>query len=289
MQAKSNTASGMPVCLWRNGIGSRSSSKERDAETGLDYFGARYFSGAQGRFTSSDPVLVTKSRLGDPQRWNLYAYGRNNPLLYVDLYGFDIITYNDSGNEIKKLRVKESRWHNFWVGDTYKLRTESGQAYSLDAPLKSLGQGQHYSVISSSQTTALMTGFVGQKAASPGNSVLTVSQVYAKSGQHAEWDFKRQLSGGPSVLYALPDGSAHASDYIGNMTWGYIMASYDQGRLWAHFGAGVKSWADRGDIPDFSYSWCISSACDDPIDFKAVNRGFDWYEQTHPDEHAFVK
>jgi RHS repeat-associated protein len=29
--------------------------KERDAETGLDYFGARYFSGAQGRFTSQDP------------------------------------------------------------------------------------------------------------------------------------------------------------------------------------------------------------------------------------------
>jgi RHS repeat-associated protein len=31
-------------------------SKERDAESGLDYFGARYFSGAQGRFTSPDPL-----------------------------------------------------------------------------------------------------------------------------------------------------------------------------------------------------------------------------------------
>jgi RHS repeat-associated protein len=29
--------------------------KERDAETGLDYFGARYMSSAQGRFTSPDP------------------------------------------------------------------------------------------------------------------------------------------------------------------------------------------------------------------------------------------
>lgn len=28
----------------------RFTGKERDAETGLDYFGARYFSGAQGRF-----------------------------------------------------------------------------------------------------------------------------------------------------------------------------------------------------------------------------------------------
>jgi len=56
MEAKSNTAPGMPVCLWQNGIRSRSSGKERDQETGLDYFGARYLS-AQGRFTSPDPFL----------------------------------------------------------------------------------------------------------------------------------------------------------------------------------------------------------------------------------------
>jgi RHS repeat-associated protein len=30
-----------------------STGKERDAETGLDYFGARYYSGAQARFTSA--------------------------------------------------------------------------------------------------------------------------------------------------------------------------------------------------------------------------------------------
>lgn len=32
----------------------RFTGKERDAESGLDYFAARYFSGAQGRFTSPD-------------------------------------------------------------------------------------------------------------------------------------------------------------------------------------------------------------------------------------------
>src|ERR1044071_483612 len=31
--------------------------KERDAETGLDYFGARYYRGASGRFLSVDPAL----------------------------------------------------------------------------------------------------------------------------------------------------------------------------------------------------------------------------------------
>jgi RHS repeat-associated protein len=74
-------------------IANRFTAKERDAETGLDYFGARYFSGAMGRFTSPDPILITKERLADPQRLNLYAYTRNNPLRYVDPNGEDFIIY----------------------------------------------------------------------------------------------------------------------------------------------------------------------------------------------------
>jgi hypothetical protein len=46
MEAKSNNAPGIPVCLWQEGIRSRSSGKERDGETGLDYFGFRYYSTA---------------------------------------------------------------------------------------------------------------------------------------------------------------------------------------------------------------------------------------------------
>ena len=38
----------------------RFTSKERDNESGLDYFLARYYSSAQGRFTSVDPVDFTK-------------------------------------------------------------------------------------------------------------------------------------------------------------------------------------------------------------------------------------
>lgn len=61
----------------------RFTGKDRDTETGLDYFGARYFSGAQGRFTSADPGGAG-SHVGDPQSWNAYAYALNNPLKYVD-------------------------------------------------------------------------------------------------------------------------------------------------------------------------------------------------------------
>jgi RHS repeat-associated protein len=60
--------------------------KERDAETGLDYFGARYYSGAQGRFTGVDPSMLS-AVLATPQSWNRYSYALNNPLKYIDPNG----------------------------------------------------------------------------------------------------------------------------------------------------------------------------------------------------------
>lgn len=61
-------------------------SKERDDETGLDYFGTRYFSSSQGRFTSPDASLVDQFR-ENPQSWNLYSYTRNNPIRVADKNG----------------------------------------------------------------------------------------------------------------------------------------------------------------------------------------------------------
>ncbi len=61
--------------------------KERDNETNLDYFGARYYSSTQGRFTGADNVGF--SRGTDPQTWNLYSYTANNPLRRVDPNGRD--------------------------------------------------------------------------------------------------------------------------------------------------------------------------------------------------------
>ena len=68
----------------------RFTGKERDSESGLDYFGARYYGSALGRFTSPDPLMATPERLLDPQEWNLYGYARNNPLSITDPTGLDI-------------------------------------------------------------------------------------------------------------------------------------------------------------------------------------------------------
>jgi RHS repeat-associated protein len=57
--------------------------KERDTESGLDYFGARYYSSNMGRFSSPDDPFISGSP-GDPQSWNLYSYVQNNPLNSTD-------------------------------------------------------------------------------------------------------------------------------------------------------------------------------------------------------------
>ena len=98
LEAKPKNALGMPLCLRQNRVGSRCSGKERDAESGLDYFGTRYYSGAQGRFTSPDLPLLDQYRI-DPQSWNLYVYARNNPLRYID----------PTGNAIELLGDEEER------------------------------------------------------------------------------------------------------------------------------------------------------------------------------------
>ena len=62
--------------------------KERDAESGLDYFGARYYASNMGRWMSPDwadkPEAVPYSSLDNPQSLNLYGYVLNNPLSQAD-------------------------------------------------------------------------------------------------------------------------------------------------------------------------------------------------------------
>ena len=52
---------------------------QHDFETGMDYFYARYYSGAEGRFTGADLPLIDQYP-SDPQSWNLYGYVRNSTL-----------------------------------------------------------------------------------------------------------------------------------------------------------------------------------------------------------------
>src|SRR5437763_7410892 len=72
-------------------ITTKFTGKERDAETGLDYFGARYYSNGQGRFITPDwaakSTAVPYADFTDPQSLNLYSYVRNLPASKFDADG----------------------------------------------------------------------------------------------------------------------------------------------------------------------------------------------------------
>jgi len=68
------------------------SGKERDEESQLDYFGARYYANFYYRWLSLDPVINKDSALYNPQLWNLYAFCGNSPISYFDPDGRTEIT-----------------------------------------------------------------------------------------------------------------------------------------------------------------------------------------------------
>jgi RHS repeat-associated protein len=72
--------------------------KERDTESGNDYFGARYYASSMARWISPDEVNMTEERMLNPSSTlNKYAYAANNPLTYVDPDGQDITIFFENG------------------------------------------------------------------------------------------------------------------------------------------------------------------------------------------------
>jgi RHS repeat-associated protein len=109
----------------------RFTGKERDGENGLDYFGARYHSAAQGRFTSPDEPLAAQTE-ADPQSWNLYSYVGNSPLGRVDADGHDWF-YKDGETPVWYAcdrvdcdQVPESDWNRIGNGQSARTRTGEG-------------------------------------------------------------------------------------------------------------------------------------------------------------------
>lgn len=74
-------------------------SKELDKETGLYYFGARYQDPKLSIFISVDPLAEKFAG------WSSYAYAINNPVIYVDPDGKDIVYFDINGSEITNKRV----------------------------------------------------------------------------------------------------------------------------------------------------------------------------------------
>jgi len=106
--------------------------KERNVESGLDYFEARYYNSVSWRFRSIDRVFweawATKrwlSFLADPQQLNAYHYARNNPLIYNDPTGEYVQVINSLPKVLNSLARVWNAVHKFWKAVKWRLWTVS--------------------------------------------------------------------------------------------------------------------------------------------------------------------
>ena len=146
----SNTL-GLSASLYDSDAGSRSTGKERDSESGNDYFPARYYASSMGRFLSPDWAGDLEGVIDldptDPQGLNLYTYGGNNPLSNTDPDGHDY--YLQGGSQCGQNGVSCDQ-------QGYVLGADGNRAVVTDAQLASGQYGTTFD--SNGNLTSITTG-----------------------------------------------------------------------------------------------------------------------------------
>jgi RHS repeat-associated protein len=110
--------------------------KERDTESGNDYFGARYYASSMGRYMSPDwsssPEAVPYADLGNPQTLNLYSYLGNNPLGGVDADGHCAGWLQWLCNAAQSVKNGFASDYGFHTDKTVQQKKQSERAYVLN-------------------------------------------------------------------------------------------------------------------------------------------------------------
>ncbi|MCP4110437.1 MAG: hypothetical protein GY749_33775 [Desulfobacteraceae bacterium] len=101
--------------------------KERDLESGLQYFEARYLATHLSRFISIDPLYseITSdynSKNGFAEMKNLYSYTINNPVRYIDKNGLNITACDESFYVDEKMLIKKvnEQWEIYIAGTNFR-------------------------------------------------------------------------------------------------------------------------------------------------------------------------
>jgi RHS repeat-associated protein len=170
--------------------------KEHDAESGNEYFEARYLSSTLGRFLTPDwaakPTNVPYATFGDPQTLNLYSYVENGPLNRVDADGH--------ATEMMGLDVIIGLADGSYFGGTcgFSPCPPAGQAAATDA--KDLAEAQYEAQIK-------------QASASTGNNMAQPAQATSQA-QQTNSDKNTDV-----MLYAGVPPTPSGSAVIAQMNW----------------------------------------------------------------------
>ena len=175
--------------------------KERDTETGLDNFGARYYASVLGRFMTPDwaarPTAVPYAVFGDPQSLNLYVFVRDNPVNHVDADGHECNknNYTHQCNEHAEVQ-KQSLWARTVSAFTFsKSRTKEVNVVNENAVDNKTGLTANTKVVGASIT--------GSISSNPANNKFNLSGGAEFHGLKSTMNFSSDPNGSNGMVNGI--------------------------------------------------------------------------------------
>lgn len=160
--------------------------KERDAESGLDYFGARYYASSMGRMMSPDwsakAEPVPYAKLDNPQSLNLYAYVGNNPLRFTDPTGhYELNASNCNGNAKCQKKYDKSA-DKFEKQRAKDLNSKKESVRTAAANYGARGEANGVHVGFGDLSAQHIDGSVDPSGSTPGNPNIQVQIDFTRAG-----------------------------------------------------------------------------------------------------------
>jgi RHS repeat-associated protein len=160
--------------------------KERDTESGNDYFGARYFASTMGRFLSPDwsakAEPVPYAKLDDPQSLNLYSYVRNNPLSRVDADGHYELNASGCGDNSKCQKKYDKAANKFEARREKDLNSKKEAVRTAAANYGARGEANGVHVGFADLSSQHIDGSVDPSGSTPGNQNIQVTLDFSRAG-----------------------------------------------------------------------------------------------------------
>ena len=191
----SNTL-GLSASLYDGRVRPRSTGKERDTESGNDYFGARYYASSMGRFMSPDWSVkvepVPYAKLDNPQSLNLYAYVLNNPLSRVDPDGHcgsgsEVDWLQCSGNNVLAAAVagQQGILVSQQLGDPVAKQTQAQQQGNVEDRVIIGAAGAANVYVGADKAAASVVAAISTPVTTGAGAVAAAYEGYQAAGQMA--------------------------------------------------------------------------------------------------------
>jgi len=222
------------------------STKYQDDDTGILYYGYRYYNPGTGKWLSKDPI-------GENGGINIYIHSYNDVANNIDWLGLwsierkgqaRAIAYANNGNTIRqlagKIKLNSSEW-NKWL----KPEHVNTQNYGLDTPLKSCDS---FSIPN--------TAYIDVAAYTQGwmrawllYYRFSLQHQWAREGYLVDYSYYSVSKG--LIFQHLDDSNLYAYAYLGHGSAGLLEVSTNE-----------ADWITSGKYTKFGILWMHLIACD---------------------------